>query len=201
MFSTGSLRHSWLYCLGNSQFLCSRNYSFVGASTFLCNCQLTGSVGEKEKGLGPAHLFLVVAQLHEICPDAPPVLWPWRWLACIVMVMLQELPPQGQLQGGNTQPEHRPQPIPTHLLLWASWVGQEEDVEVWSLTWPPCYPVLKVSFILPLGLTSSNHLAWSFCDCALLQHHTGQPPSISHAVEIQRADSFAGPALSEQQTI
>ena len=73
MFSTGSLRHSWLYCLGNSQFLCSRNYSFVGASTFLCNCQLTGSVGEKEKGLGPAHLFLVVAQLHEICPDAPPV--------------------------------------------------------------------------------------------------------------------------------
>ena len=32
---------------------------------------------------------------------------------------------------------------------------------MWSLTWPPCYLVLKVSFILPLDLTSSNHLAWS----------------------------------------
>ena len=69
------------------------------------------------------------------------------------------------------------------------------------MTWPPCYPVLKVSFILPLDLTSSNHLAWSFCDCVLLQHHTGQPPSISHAVEMQRTDSLAVPALSEQQTI
>lgn len=101
MFSIGSLRHSWLYCLGNSQFLCSRNYSFVGASTFLCNCQLTGSVGEKKEGLEPAHLFLLWLLPSSMRFALMPLqwLWPWRWLACIVMVMLQAVTTTGLAAG------------------------------------------------------------------------------------------------------
>lgn len=113
MFSTGSPRHSWLYAQGTSQLLCSRNYSFAGASTFCRNCQLTGSVGEKKEGLGPAHLFLLwlVPGSAGFALMLLQGLRPWQWLACIVVVMSQAVTPTGLAWGRKSQ-NTCPQPSP-----------------------------------------------------------------------------------------
>ena len=129
MFSTASL---FQLALLLREPLSWRNYSFAGASTCCCSCQVTGSIGEKKEGLGPAHLFMLWLVPSSTRFALMPLqwLWPWQWLACTVVMMVQAVTPTGLLRGGKAQPEHPPsalthgtQPIPTHPLLWAPWVG------------------------------------------------------------------------------
>ena len=106
MFSTASL---FQLALLLREPLSWRNYSFAGASTCCCSCQLTGSIGEKKEGLGPAHLFMLwlVPSSTRFALMLLQRLWPWQWLACTVVMMVQAVTPTG-LAGGRKSTARTP---------------------------------------------------------------------------------------------